>query len=118
MTDEETFDRVFGRSDWAVMFILACEGQPYARLRFNVGPRAEFELPVGVDYTRPFGGCNHAAWEREYLAKVHPQKPACTTSLALEPALASPVDEELLDDWYESWFDYAAGDENVKGCAT
>ena len=36
--DEETFARVFGRTDWAVMFILARGGQSYARLRFHVGP--------------------------------------------------------------------------------
>ena len=53
MTDEETFDRVFGRSDWALMFILAREGQSYARLRFNIGPRSELEIPVSVDYARP-----------------------------------------------------------------
>ena len=31
-TDEATFARVFGRTDWAVMFILARGGQCYARL--------------------------------------------------------------------------------------
>ena len=43
LTDEETFARVFDRSDWAVMFILAQGGQTYARLRFNVGPGGETE---------------------------------------------------------------------------
>ena len=38
MTDEDTFARVFGRTDWAVMLILARQGQSYARLRFHVGP--------------------------------------------------------------------------------
>ena len=38
MTDEGTFARVFGRTDWAVMFILARQGQSYGRLRFHVGP--------------------------------------------------------------------------------
>jgi hypothetical protein len=36
MTDEETFARVFGRTDWAVMFILARAGQTYARLQFHI----------------------------------------------------------------------------------
>ena len=36
--DEQTFDRVFGTTDWAVMFVLAQGGQTYARLRFNTGP--------------------------------------------------------------------------------
>lgn len=44
MIDEEAFDRVFGRPDWAVMFILACGGQSYARLRFNVGPLADLRF--------------------------------------------------------------------------
>jgi proteasome lid subunit RPN8/RPN11 len=37
-TDEDTFARVFGSSDWALMFILAQEGECYARLQFNIGP--------------------------------------------------------------------------------
>ena len=36
-TDEETFARVFGSCQWAIMFILASGGKSYARLRFNVG---------------------------------------------------------------------------------
>jgi proteasome lid subunit RPN8/RPN11 len=47
-TDEATFARVFGRSDWAVMFILAAGGQTSARLQLNVGPGAEVQLPVEV----------------------------------------------------------------------
>ena len=53
-TDEETFARVFGNSDWAVMFILARGGQTYARLRFNVGPGGHVQIPVEVDFHRPF----------------------------------------------------------------
>jgi proteasome lid subunit RPN8/RPN11 len=37
-TDEETFARVFGACDWAIMFVQARTGKTYARLRFNVGP--------------------------------------------------------------------------------
>ena len=47
-TDENTFAREFGRADWAVMFILARGGQTYCRLRFNVGPGGEVEIPVTV----------------------------------------------------------------------
>ena len=36
--DEETFQRVFGGCDWAVMGILGRTGNVYARLRFNAGP--------------------------------------------------------------------------------
>jgi len=70
LTDEETFERVFGRSDWAVMFIIAREGQTYARLRFNVGPGGAIEIPVEVDYSLPFSGSDQDAWEQEYLANV------------------------------------------------
>ncbi len=69
-TDEETFARVFGRADWAVMFILAREGATFARLRFNVGPGSEQEISVRTDYSRPFPGCDVDAWEQEYLANV------------------------------------------------
>ena len=44
MTDEQTFDRVFGKCDWAIMAIIAKGGQSYARLRFGVGPHAEMEI--------------------------------------------------------------------------
>ena len=115
MTDEETFDRVFGRSDWAVMFILAREGQSYARLRFNVGPGADVEIPVSVDYRRPFGGCDSNAWQQEYLTNVQPQQPVCTLNPEMEPVLSSPFDEEPSRDWYESWIDYAEDEEHVKG---
>jgi proteasome lid subunit RPN8/RPN11 len=73
LTDEETFERVFGRSDWAVMFIIAREGQTYARLRFNVGPGGAIEIPVKVDYSRQFSGSKMDAWENEYLANVCPE---------------------------------------------
>ena len=69
-TDEETFARVFGRTDWAVMFILARGGQSYARLRFHVGPGGDIDLPVHVDYSRPFAASDHAAWLAEYQSNV------------------------------------------------
>jgi len=72
-TDEETFERVFGRADWAVMIILARGGRTYARLRFNVGPGWETTIPVSRDYRHPFAGCDPEAWEAEYLANVTPQ---------------------------------------------
>src|SRR3954467_14053078 len=62
-TDETTFARVFGRSDWAVMFILAQGGATYARLRYNVGPGAEVALPVEVEFGRPFIGTAFDTWQ-------------------------------------------------------
>lgn len=113
--DEGTFDRVFGRSAWAVMFILACEGNSYARLRFNEGPGAALEIPVIVDYTRPFGGCDHETWEREYLANVQTQQPVRITSTVTEPVVGSPFDDEPTDEWLDSWFDYVEDDDTAKG---
>lgn len=107
-TDEATFSRVFGRSNWAVMFILARGGQTFARLRYNVGPGAEFKLPVEVDFSRSFNGTNFETWQDEYLANVRlppsepPKKP--TSQHALVPR---SNDDPFLDDWRrEAWEDF------------
>ena len=71
-TDEATFDRVFGHCDWAVMFILAREGQTYARLRFNAGPGGQLLIPVEVDYGQPFEGSDQELWKAEYDREVTP----------------------------------------------
>ena len=71
--DEETFARVFGRSDWAVMAIVACGGDTFARLQFPAGPGGSLNLPFAVDYRRPFTGSDHEAWTNEYLAAVQPE---------------------------------------------
>lgn len=111
-TDEATFDRVFGRSEWALMFIIACGGASYARLRFNVGPRAEIEIPVEVDYSRSFAGSHHQAWENEYLANVQQQEPEQQQQLSANSVagrrslIASPVSDEPGDAWYDTWFEY------------
>jgi len=93
-TDEETFKRVFGRCDWAVMFILAKGGQTYARMKFNVGPGGQCELPVGVDFLETFQGADHEAWEAEYQANIH-----------VSPAANFGAPAELIDelDWDTEW---------------
>src|SRR5450755_3843707 len=50
-TDEETFSRVFGPCDWAVMFIVSRTCETYARLSFHVGPHSAMQLPVSVDWS-------------------------------------------------------------------
>ena len=117
LTDEETFDRVFGRADWAVMFILAREGQTHARLRFNVGPGGATELLVEVDYRRPFTGCDFEAWEQEYLAKVQPEETAQTVSKGSPHELALPLEVERDNEWFDEWSEYVddADDRLVKG---
>jgi proteasome lid subunit RPN8/RPN11 len=79
--DEETFDRVFGRCDWAVMFILAKEGQTYCRLQFRQGPGGAFEIPVRVDFEREFGQSDHQAWAAEFDTAVSPEAFASPGSL-------------------------------------
>src|ERR1700733_749810 len=71
--DEETFDRVFGHCDWAVMFILAKEGQTYCRLQFAQGPGGAFEIAVRVDFEREFGQSDQQAWAAEFDAAVSPE---------------------------------------------
>ncbi len=70
--DERTFRRVFGRCDWAVMFILAQGGQTYARIRYGVGPGGAMEIPVRVDFRKPFTASDIDCWQCEYAASVHP----------------------------------------------
>lgn len=72
-TDEETFARVFGSCDWAVMFILAKGGQTYCRLGFNAGPGGAIQLQVAIDYGQAFAASNHAAWSSEYDAHIQPE---------------------------------------------
>jgi hypothetical protein len=68
--DEETFERCFGRADWAVMVIVAKCGQTYARLQLNVGPGGSLQIPVDTDFSDPFPGADHASWGKEYLESV------------------------------------------------
>jgi hypothetical protein len=70
--DEETFSRVFGRSDWSVMAIVACGGETYARMQFQAGPGGSLRLPMDVDHAVAFSGSDHDVWTDEYLAAVHP----------------------------------------------
>jgi hypothetical protein len=106
-TDELTFGRVFGRSDWAVMFILAQGGQTYARLRFNVGPGGEQLIPVEVDYSRPFASSDFEAWQKEYLA--HVQVPAAEPAISVSRSFSTPESEsdDLVDGgWRDVWHRY------------
>lgn len=72
-TDEETFARVFGNCDWAIMFILAEGGDTYARLRFNTGPGGACLLPVTVACDAEFPASDLLGWEAEYQANIHPE---------------------------------------------
>jgi proteasome lid subunit RPN8/RPN11 len=69
-TDEDTFKRVFGSCQWAVMCIVAQDGSIYARLSFNVGPGGQILIPTDVDYSRDFGPSDRSAWDCQYEADV------------------------------------------------
>jgi hypothetical protein len=109
--DEETFARVFGRTDWAVMFILARGGKSYARLRYNVGPGLDVQIPVEVDYSYPFEASSWDTWQEEYAANVRvpPPEPKKTMKTGQRStAMASQQDEEVIDNWWrDAWGEYA-----------
>jgi proteasome lid subunit RPN8/RPN11 len=69
-TDEQTFARVFGSCDWAIMFIVAQDGKTFARLRFNAGPGGDVKIPVCVDYSYEFNAADFEVWQQQYLANV------------------------------------------------
>ena len=106
-TDEENFQRVFGRCDWTVMFILAGGGQSYARLRFNVGPGGEVVIPVQVDYSPPFAGSDFAAWEAEYQANIQAVSfslfPDKNKNGSEKPTELDLTDYSLPNDWLEQF---------------
>ncbi len=70
-TDEETFARVFGTCDWAVMFVLGRGGKRYARLRFSAGPGGEIMISTRVDFGVAFPASDHNAWAAEYDRNIH-----------------------------------------------
>ena len=80
-TDEETFGRVFGKCDWAIMFIVSRTGRTYARLALSSGPVRQMLLPVTVDWSswpawvadeKGYLLTHLAAWRREYAENVVP----------------------------------------------
>lgn len=112
--DERTFDRVFGRCAWAVMFILARGGETYCRLRaLTPGSRPmlqERQVPVRVDFSelgRGVGGVDLEQWVAEYAANVHPIQELWGRweQGALRAGRADERDD-LLD-----WFDSLTADE-------
>ena len=68
--DEETFERVFGNCQWAVLFVVARDNKTYAKLRFNVGPGGQVLIPTEIDYSQKFSSSDHELWDTEYVANV------------------------------------------------
>lgn len=67
--DVETFERCFGRCDWAVMCILARNDSVYAELRWRQG-NVLLPMQVEIDYSQPFQGTEFQEWEYEYQDNV------------------------------------------------
>lgn len=103
--DERTFRRVFGRCDWSVMFILAKGGQTFARIRYGIGPGGQIEIPVHVDFGKPFAASDAEGWQREYASTVqvlelmHPPVKSGQAA-GIGSALPDLVSEELFFDQY------------------
>ena len=93
------------------MFILARGGKCYARLRYNVGPGVDVELPVDVDYGRPFEASDWELWYDEYLANVQvpPPEPLKDPKTEKQPTLSvKQEDDDFIDDWWrDAWGEYA-----------
>ena len=70
MVDEETFTRVFGNCQWAVMFVLARDNKTYTRLRFNVGPGGEVLISVEINYNCDFEASDKNIWDAEFQANI------------------------------------------------
>jgi proteasome lid subunit RPN8/RPN11 len=91
-TDEDTFKRVFGGCQWAVMAIVAQDDSTYARLSFNIGPGSQILMPAEVDFSGDFGGTDHSSWDTEYEANVKAMewlsRPALTEG---KPVAGNPV---------------------------
>ena len=113
-TDEATFARVFGTSDWSVMFIVARGGQTYARIRFSVGPSGECVIPVDVDYAESFAGSDHEGWLAEYEANVINEERVPSAATPHEDASLDvpfwteddlPVMPDVFDEWPQAWLE-------------
>jgi proteasome lid subunit RPN8/RPN11 len=104
-TDEDTFKRVFGGCQWAVMAIVAQDDSTYARLSFNIGPGNQVLTPTDVDFSGEFSGTDHSAWDAEYEANVKAMewlsRPALTEGkpVAVSPVAAPPAVDDILKEF-------------------
>jgi hypothetical protein len=112
-TDEDTFERVFGSCDWALMFILSRTGQTSARLAFNSGPGGQMHLPVQVDWPAwPTLCANRSVaiadvqglWRQEYDAhvRVQPERFLPISRLPAGPQRRDAIGRDL-ERWWQEW---------------
>lgn len=134
-TDEDTFAKHFSDPDWSVMLILANGGAWYARLRFNVGPGGEMEVPVEIDWDAEFPESDQDGWLKEYQLYVT-ERPVIVRPFAHPNRATWPPDKRManqiqsqqvpstgkkwdhgkrcmvpVEDWRDEWFKYALGDD-------
>jgi proteasome lid subunit RPN8/RPN11 len=110
--DEETFERVFGSCDWAIMFILARQGETYCRLGYRTGPGGAFEIQTEVDFDRPFSATDCEAWAQEYTAAVQPA--ALQLPAAFRPGESSAGPAVCLEhDFFDLWEQFDPQQENL-----
>jgi hypothetical protein len=110
-TDEATFRRVFGRTDWAVMGIVARNDATCARLAFHVGPGGSLEIPVRVDYGQAFDGADWEAWEQEYIKHVSTEQrlpPVKADDIYVQQPIAEKSTQELWN-WEDDFYGGPAG---------
>jgi proteasome lid subunit RPN8/RPN11 len=110
VTDEQTFARVFGPSDWAVMLIVSRTGRTYCRLSFSAGPGGCVLLPVRVDWTRwpevlldaaEGLGTLFERWMDEYGSNVYPQGWEDRPALVRTGRLPWPDDHWMEDEAFD-----------------
>lgn len=135
--DEETFDRIYGRCDWSVMFILGRTGRTYARLALSAGPAASLLLPVQVDWSSwPLAATGAGSmelkvqeWKDEYAANIQPRPDPFMAMTQVptdrrffdeawdhHPWLREMMGEFLMEDTYDR--EFARGSEAARREAT
>jgi hypothetical protein len=111
-TDEETFARVFGGCDWAVMFILARGGATYCRLRTNLfrAPATHslhVERTLGVRIVHADLAAEGFAlaleeWRQEHRAAVRPVDFWAGWGDGQRPAPPDAGNVEAMLDWFDA----------------
>ena len=97
-TDEDTFERVFGKCQWSLMCIVAENGSTYARLSFNNEPSGQILIPVTVDYSHAFGATDYSTWDAEYDANITAEHNSFFGAGEIdEDELTSRLSDSLLD---------------------
>jgi hypothetical protein len=113
-TDEATFRRVFERSDWALMFILARGGQTYARLRYNIGPGVDIKLPIEIEYGCTFGGSDVRRWQAEFDLNVRTLEPVDSPAIERPSRLFATSGVDRDHGWCEDWDEFAEFDRHLE----